>query len=250
MHFGSSTQWVLGFPDRANQLAQDSIALARRLSHAPSLANALWRACDVFALRDDLAAVMTTATELIGLTDVHGLPMPRIYGLEFLGWALTRSGRVAEGIRRMEEAEGLLVRIGTSVQAALALGLRAEALLTAERYAEGLVQANRALATSTQCGERADLSRIHRLRSVLLRHLRGSADPEVAASLETALTIARQQDAKGWEIGAATDLAQLWAEQGRRAEAYALLAPVYGWFTQGFETADLKDAKALLTDLG
>jgi len=85
---------------------------------------------------------------------------------------------------------------------------------------------------------------------VLLRHLRGSADPEVAASLETALTIARQQDAKGWEIGAATDLAQLWAEQGRRAEAYALLAPVYGWFTQGFETADLKDAKALLTDLG
>ena len=122
MHFGSSTQWVLGFPDRANQLAQDSIALARRLSHAPSLANALWRACDVFALRDDLAAVMTTATELIGLTDVHGLPMPRIYGLEFLGWALTRSGRVAEGIRRMEEAEGLLVRIGTSVQAAPGAG--------------------------------------------------------------------------------------------------------------------------------
>jgi hypothetical protein len=90
-----------------------------------------------------------------------------------------------------------------------AQGLRAEALLSAGRHAEALGHAERALATAVETGERAYLSRLHRIRGVLLRHLRGAADPEVEASLQQALAVAREQDAKGWEIAAATALARL-----------------------------------------
>ena len=92
-------------------------------------------------------------------------------------------------------------------------------------------------------------SRLHRVRGVLLLHLRGGADPEAEASLQQALAVAREQDAKGWEIGAATDLARLWAGQSRRAEAQALLASIYGRFTEGFDMPILQEAKALLDQL-
>jgi predicted ATPase len=116
-------------------------------------------------------------------------------------------------------------------------------------HAEGLAQVERALVTAAEGGEHAYLSRLHRTRGALLLHLRGTADPEVEASLNEALAVAREQDAKDWAIGAATDLARLWAEQGRRAEACDVLAPVYYWFTEGFDTPDLKVAKALLEEL-
>jgi predicted ATPase len=165
---------------------------------------------------DKPEAVATTATELIALTDVHGLPMPRTHGLIFLGWARARSGRTAKGIAQMEETDQLRTRMGGISHLTFAQGLRAEALLSAGRYAEALGHAERALATAAEIRERAYLSRLHRVRGVLLLHLRGGADPEAEASLQQALAVAREQDAKGWEIGAATDLARLWAGQSRR----------------------------------
>ena len=92
------------------------------------------------------------------------------------------------------------------------------------------------------------MSRLHQIRADLLLHAGGRID-EAAASLEEALRVARRQQAKAYELRAATSLARLWGEQGRRTEARELLAPVYGWFTEGFDTADLKDAKALLAAL-
>ena len=93
------------------------------------------------------------------------------------------------------------------------------------------------------------MSPLHRLCAELTLHARSAADETVETSFRYALAIARQQHAKGWELGAATSLARLWGEQGRRAEARDLLAPVYGWFTEGFDTADLKEAKGLLDEL-
>jgi predicted ATPase len=149
----------------------------------------------------------------------------------------------------MEETDQLRTRMGGISHLTFAQGLRAEALLSAGRYAEALGHAERALATAAEIRERAYLSRLHRVRRVLLLHLRGGADPEAEASLQQALAVAREQDAKGWEIGAATDLARLWAGQSRRAEAQALLASIYGRFTEGFDMPILQEAKALLDQL-
>ena len=249
MNYGAATRFVLGFPDQAYRLAVDGTEFARRLNHAPTLANALWKACAAFAMLGQPEEVATAATELIALTDVHGLPMPRTHGFILLGWARARSGRAEEGIAQMEETDQLRTRIGGLSHLTFAQGLRAEALLSAERHVEALGHVERALATAAEMGERAYLARLHRIRGELLLYLRGATDPEAEASLQRALTVAREQDAKGWEIGGAIALARLWAGQGRRAEAQELLAPIYDWFTEGFETTELKDAKALLDAL-
>ncbi|HTW53574.1 MAG TPA: hypothetical protein VME45_16910, partial [Stellaceae bacterium] len=249
MNFGAAVQLALGYPDQGRKLAQEGIELAQRLDHPPTLANALWRACEAFIHLRDIDALTPTARELIELSDTYGLPMPRAYALGYLGWSRVYSGDVYEGLAHMAEAERVLVSIGALVHATLTRGLHAEALLAAGQYAEALQQAERALATAEQAGEWSYLSRLHRCRALAIRKLNGANEPEVEALLRRAMDVARQQSAKGWEIGAATDLARLWTERGRRVEAYNLLAPVYSWFTEGFETVDLKEAKALLDKL-
>jgi predicted ATPase len=249
MNFGASLQTVLGFFGRAHRLAVNGIALARRLDHAPSLANSLWRGCEAFVMHGDREAVFAHANELIHLTDVHGLPVPRAWGLSYLGWALAQSGEFAEGMARLDEGQSLLAAIGAQVHATFVLDMRAECLRLAGRYAEGLEQAEAAVQSAEVRGELSYLSRLYRTHAALRRHIHGAADPAVEASFNQALAVARRQQAKGLELGAALDLARHWAERGRRTEARELLAPVHGWFTEGFETADLKDAKALLDDL-
>jgi len=249
MHFGASVSFALGYPERARRLAIDGIAFARELAHPPSLANALWRACEVFAARSDVEATRATATQLVELTDVHGLPQPRAHAFSYLGWALVRSGDTAAGLARLQEGEEQLNAIGAVIHATFVLGLRADGLLTAGDYAEGLEQIDRALAVAAEGGEHVYLALLHRLRGRLLVHVRGAADPAVEAALQQALAIARQQEAKGLELGAACGLARLWAEAGRRSEAHDLLAPIYVWFTEGFDTVDLIEAKTLLGEL-
>jgi predicted ATPase len=126
------------------------------------------------------------------------------------------------------------------------LGLHAEILLAAGYPGEALARAERALGSASQTGERAYLPRLYRVRAEMLLQSRGGSEPEVEASLQQALAVAREQDAKGWEINAASDLARLWAETGRRAEAQELLAPVYNWFTEGFDTPLLQNTRAVL----
>ena len=250
MNFGASVGFALGYPERAERLATDGIAFARELAHPPSLGNSLWRACEVFAMRGDIEVTRATAAELIELTDVHGLPQPRVHAFSYLGWALARSGDTAEGLALLQETERQLTAMGTVVHATFALGLRADGLLAAGDYAEGLEQIDRALALAAEGGEVVYLALLHRIRARLLVHVRGASDPAVEATLQQALAIARQQEARGFELGAAVILARLWAEAGRRDEAHDLLAPLYGCFTEGFDTPDLAEAKALLAELG
>jgi class 3 adenylate cyclase/tetratricopeptide (TPR) repeat protein len=248
MNFGASVQNALGYFERGQILAINGITQARLLEHPPSLANALWRACEAFVTSADVSSVLGNATELLGLADTHGLPLPRGWALAYLGWALARSGEPAEGMARFDEGQKMLTDMGAQVQATLLRGLRAEGLMAAGRYAEGLEQADQALEEATTRGELSYLSRLHRARAGLLLHS-SAGNEAVQASLRQALLVAQQQAAKGWEIGAATDLAHYWSEHGRRAEASALLTHVYGWFTEGFDTASLKDAKLLLEEL-
>jgi class 3 adenylate cyclase/predicted ATPase len=248
MNFGASLQTVLGYPVQGHRLAEESIVLARRLGHTPSLANALWHVCEPAVFRGDPASVMLSVQELLSMTDAHGLPMHHAHGVILLGWALSHSGEMAEGIARLNEGQEMLTRWGSRDDLSFYLGLIADSLLVAERYNEGLDQVSCAIDLVAETGARWYEAPLYWMRAQLLLHAQGASDA-VETSLRQAIAVAQQQGAKLWELGAVTSLARLWGEQGRRAEAHGLLAPIYGWFTEGFDTADLKEAKALLDGL-
>jgi len=138
---------------------------------------------------------------------------------------------------------------GTRVNTPFYLTLLAEALALAGKIKEGLAALDDALATAAVSGARGWDAEIHRLHGELTSRLPYPDLAKAEESFRTALAIAREQGTRGYELRAATSLAQLWREQGRRGEARDLLAPVYGWFTEGFNTPDLKDAAKLLSEL-
>jgi predicted ATPase len=248
-YFKGPAHVLLGHPDQGLRSAEDGVALARRLGHPLSLAIALWGHCHVVARRGDAAAILCSARELVSQTDAYGLPMQRAAGLVFLGWGLCGSGNAEEGLARQREGLDLMTGLDGQLYLTLLNSQLADSLLAAGRYSDGLAVVARAFDTLVRTGEHSYLSRLHGLRGELLVHANGSADEAGERELRQALAVAREQDAKGWELGAATSLVRLWGERGRRAEAYDLLAPVYGWFTEGFDTADLKQSKALLDEL-
>jgi predicted ATPase len=138
---------------------------------------------------------------------------------------------------------------GTRVSTPLILTLLAEALALAGKIEEGLAALDDALAQAAVSGAKGWDAEIHRLRGELTGRLPHPDPVKAEDSFRTALAVAREQGTRGYELRAVTSLARLWREQGRRGEARDLLAPLYGWFTEGFDTADLKDAKRLLDEL-
>ncbi len=246
---GGTVQWPLGYPDRSRRLAGEAIALARRLEHAPSLANALRQACETEAARCDAAAVIAAATELLKVSEEHEFPQHRGFALAFRGWALSRSGETSEGISQLERGDHILNQMGQGYGMTRRLCFLAESNLMVGRYADGLEHVARALEIAAQTGEGWSLSRLYRVRAELSLNANGPGDEGAEASLRRALAVAQEQSARGWELQAAILLAKLWLDRARRDDARNLLAPVYGWFTEGFDTPDLKDAKALLDEL-
>jgi predicted ATPase len=149
-------QWLLGHPTQALRLESEAIDLARRLQHAPSLAHALWWVCRAQVARNDTAAVMDTATELLALTEEHGIPQTRASALVYLGWAIGQTNDVAQGVQRLEEGLVAFNRLGLRSNLCLAFCLLAETYLTGGRNENGMEQANRALAASSEIGDCAD----------------------------------------------------------------------------------------------
>jgi len=245
----AKAHWALGHPEKARYLVGETLVLARRLQHAPSLAHALTYACEVQTVLSDVSAVKAAASELVALSDEQGLFQARASGLMFLGWALAVSGDTEQGVARLEQGLGTLNRMGARGHVTHYFCFMAEGLLSARRYADGLSQVTRALDLAAEIGEHWYVPRLHQVRAELLLHLHESGDEAVEARLREAISVARQLGAKGWELPAATSLARLWADRGRRREARELLSPVYGWFTEGFDTPDMRDAKALLDAL-
>jgi predicted ATPase/class 3 adenylate cyclase len=241
-------QWVLGHPTQGLRLESEAIDLARRLQHAPSLAHALWFVCQAQVARNDATAVMDTAIELLALSEEHGLIQTRAIASVYLGWAVGQTKDLTEGVRRLEDGLAAYNRLGLRSNLCLAICLLAETYFTSGRYDSGMQQANRALAASSEIGDRWCLPRIYMTQARLLQQASGNAEA-AEASLRKALEVAGLQCAKGWELRAATSLARLWCDQGKRDEARNLLAPVYGWFTEGLDTRDLEEAKALLEAL-
>ena len=187
----------------------------------------------------------------IALATEYGFPQWLQTNTSLLGWALAQQGQVAEGISRMRQSFDAWRAIGADLYRPYLLALLAEAHAMVGHMDEGLQLLDDACAVVHHTGEGLYEAELYRLHGELLRaHASTPSILERAeASLQQALAIARQQQTKSWELRAALSLGRLWQHQGKRAEAYDLLAPLYGWFTEGFDTADLQEARALLDEL-
>jgi class 3 adenylate cyclase/predicted ATPase len=243
---GAWTGWLLGYPDDALANSDDALSLAERLHHPFSLGLALLHACIFHQLRrdSDLVSRRLDAAEILATDQRLAFPIdPRI----LRGAVLAAEGAGAEAVASIRE--GLVERQTTAAMLyrPYSLGLLAEALECAGDHDDALAVVAEALAIIERTGERWWAPEIHRLMAIALMARRCFAESE--ACFAQSIRIARQQQAKSLELRAATSLARLWGEQSRRAEARDILAPVYGWFTEGFDTTDLKVARTLLDEL-
>ena len=179
----------------------------------------------------------------------HGFAQWAARGRILQGWAEAQKGEATTGIARIRDGMAASEANGTRSSTPFQLALLAEALALAGKIEEALATLDDALAQTAVSGVKGWSAEIHRLRGELTARLPHPDPAKAEESFRTALAIAREQGTRGYELRAATSLARLWREQGRRAEAHELLAPLYGSFTEGFDTADLKNAKQLLDEL-
>jgi class 3 adenylate cyclase/DNA-binding winged helix-turn-helix (wHTH) protein/predicted ATPase len=246
---GANALWCLGFPTQAAQRCQEALALAQELAHPYSLVVAQHFAAFLHCHRREVPAVRAQAETLLALATAQGFPLYAGYGHGWQGWARAMQGAGAAGLAEMHQGLTLVVAAGQELARPLWLVRLGEAVGHVGQVAEGRRLLAEALAAFAASGRGDLLAEAHRLQGELwLRQL----PPDTAqadACFQQALAIARQQQARSWELRAALSLSRLWQQQGKDAEARDLLAPIYDWFTEGFDTTDLQDAKALLEAL-
>jgi predicted ATPase len=237
----------LGYPDQALARSNAAIAEARRLAHPPSLAVGLSWGARLLSLVGNNEALDDWVDELIAVATEHGHALNRAVGTLFRGWVKVKNGDVAEGISTLRSGLDAYRATGAEVRTSHYIGLLARACEIAGQIEEAVAQLDEALQIVERTGERWFAAELNRHKGQLLVR---QGHSEAAEELyRKALSIAVEQEAKFWELHAAVSLARLRRDQGRKAEALELLAPVYDWFTEGFATTDLKEAKALLDEL-
>ena len=198
--------------------------------------------------RREAPAVQAHADTLLTLATTQGFPLVAGVGMCWRGWALALQGQRVAGWAQFSQGMAALLAIGQTLVRPLCLILLSEVVGYTGQVVEGLRLLAEALG-AFEASERGDLlAEAYRLQGVLLLQQAGPDTAAVEACFHHALALARRQQAKAWELRAATSLARLWQQQGKCAAASALLAPIYGWFTEGFDTADLQEAKALLEE--
>jgi len=239
--------FCLGYPDQALARSNAAIAEARRLAHPPSLAASLAPGTRLLSLYRDNVVLGEWVDQLAAVATEQGFPFWRAVATIFRGWVTVKKGDVFGGISLLRSGSAAYRATGAETQTPYHIALLAEACDIAGHIEEALTLLDEALQIVGGTGERWFAAELHRHKGQLLLR---QGHPEAAEELyRKALSIAREQEAKPWELRAAASLARLRRDQGRRAEARDLLAPVYGWFTEGFDTPDLKEAKALLDEL-
>src|ERR1700722_19126524 len=245
----SWTLWFLGYPNRALRMNHRAVEVARALSDPFSLIFAEIFLCYVQHHRRDARALQTTAEHVISICAEHG----SAYGLAnaniILGVAMTEQGHGEEGLQQMQQGLAELRATGAEINRAEFLYWLAEAYCAAGRPDDAVDTLNNAIAVAE---DRENLwleAEIYRLKGEFILRRSDSDSDEAQARFQQAIAIARKQGAKSPELSATTSLARLLAKQGRRDEARAVLAEIYNWFSEGFDTPDLKDAKRLLDEL-
>jgi predicted ATPase/DNA-binding winged helix-turn-helix (wHTH) protein len=278
--------WHLGYADQALARVRQAVALARELAQAFAEAMALYTLAVVHQLRREAATADVEAEAAVQLSTDLGFPLYKAWGREVHGWALVVQGQAEEGIRQMERGLQATETIGVELYRPYFLARLAEAHASLGQIEKGLRVLRKALEVVERNEERIWEAEIHRLQGdlgLLQAGVEGplgwasprgreapapsrspgtrsasrrpggrggsevrEADSRAEACFRRAIDVARRQEARALELRAATSLARLWHRQGRRAEARDLLEPAYAWFTEGFDTADLNEARQLV----
>jgi predicted ATPase len=247
--FLSRVLWHLGYPDEAVHHSRQAIALAENVSHPFSQGVALTWTTGLLQLRGEIKRTRDMAEDLLAFATEQGFPFLPAHARVMGGWALVGQGQLEEGNARLRAGLMAYRATGAELESSHWLGLLAEASCDAGHAEEGLRAVVEALDHVGRTGIVYYEPELHRLHGELWLCCDPADAPKAEACFYRALEIARSQQAKSWELRAATSLARLWGGQGRRAEARDLPAPVYDWFTEGFDTADLRRAKTLIDQL-
>lgn len=242
------TQVCIGHLDQARERRGEALAEARRISpyNLASMMRHVWYGD--WAIGDGTSAptLLRLAEEVLASSIEHGFSLPLAFANIARGWCLGVLGHPAEGISRIQEALSKFPR-GANLGAPFHLVALAELHGRAEQPEEGLKRLAEAAELIERTEERWAAAEMHRLRGMLL--LATNEHDAAEGSFNQALAVARRQNARFWELRAATSLARLWRDHGKQNEAHDLLAPIHDWFTEGFDAPDLRDAKLLLDQL-
>lgn len=261
--------WFLGYPDRALKKSQEAIVLAKEQQHPFSLAYALSFATECYRLCREGQTTRESADTIIALSEEQGFPMWAAGATIFRGWSLVEQGEYEDGIVQLKKGLAVWQAMGAEVAMPSWLAQLAEAYKYVGQFMEGLTILAKAMAVTNKNDERWWEAELYRLqgelilqqesqtakvkprKSRVLKHKVQSRGPqsEAEACFLKAIAIAQRQQTKSLELRAATSLARLWQRQEKLGEAQHVLSKVYNWFTEGFDTADLRDARALLDEL-
>jgi predicted ATPase len=243
------TLWYLGYPDQGLARNDEAVTLAQHIVHPYSLCYALSFAAFFHQFRREVRAAQERAEAMISLAMEQGFPHWRAQGAILRGWVLAQQGQAQEGIEQIHQGLTAWRATGAEQARPYVLALLAEAYGTIAQPESGLTVLAEALTLAETTGDRWYDPELYRLKGALLLQQSADNHTEAQACFQQALDVAHSQQAKSLELRAATSLGRLWQQQGKRAEARQLLAEVYNWFTEGFDTPDLREAKALLDEL-
>ncbi|MBI3303479.1 MAG: hypothetical protein HYZ72_15555, partial [Deltaproteobacteria bacterium] len=274
---GAWVLWFLGYPDQALKSSQEAIILAQELSQPYSLAIALEVITMIHQFRQEVEAAQERAEAALAFSREQGFPVFSALGTLYRGWALAEQGQGEEGIAQLRQGLAAYRVTGAELGVPYQLARLAEVYGRTGQAKEGLSVLAEALAVADKSGERRWAAELYRLKGQLtlqsrqvedksrtsLGQVEGKSEvtntqhpapnPQAEAEAEAcflkAIDIARRQSAKSLELRAVMSLSRLWQQQGKQEEARRMLAEIYGWFTEGFDTADLKEARALLAEL-
>jgi predicted ATPase len=243
------TLWLLGYLDQALERANEALTLAQHLEHTYTLARVLFSTTLLHQWRREWQVVSERAETAITVATAQQVALVLAVGSIMRGWALAKQGQGAEGLTQLRQGLDAYRATGTEMQRPHFLSMLAEVHSIMGQPEAGLTALSEALTLVEKTGERYYEAELHRLKGELLLNAEcgmRSAELNAEECFQRSLDIARRQQAKSLELRAAMSLGRLWQQQGKRQEARALLAEVYDWFTEGFDTADLQEAQALL----
>ena len=249
LSFRSACLWILGYPVASRNDGERAVKNARQTGQATTLMYALYFAGDSHMCCGNYAAANAQVDELVRLADERGAPYWKALGTAVRGWLFAVTGKASDAVWAITSGITSLRSTGATLYEPRHLSFLAMAYAELGQLDDAWRCIDDAIAKVERSKEKWCEAEVHRIAGEIALKSLAPGPEKAEAYFDRALAVARRQQAKSWELRAAMSMARLWRDQGKREEARDLLAPVYGWFTEGFDTLDLKEAKALLDEL-